>query len=171
MRVLQYRGVAFVTYIHEVNAQFAREAMACQSMDNDEILNVRWATEDPNPTTKVIEKRRLEEIGTKAIQGKLDPRMVDAMRSMRALEEGEDMNDEENAAAYSEEEAPEEPATKKRKMEEEPPKNGLLSSETLKGIKALAEVRNKRLGVQPVVSKPGLSALAAYGSDDDDDDE
>lgn len=89
MRVLQYRGVAFVTYIHEVNAQFAREAMSCQSMDNDEILNVRWATEDPNPTTKDIEKRRLEEIGTAAITAKIDPRMVDAMRSVRALEEEE----------------------------------------------------------------------------------
>jgi hypothetical protein len=163
-----------VTYVHEVNAQFAREAMACQSMDNDEILNVRWATEDPNPTTKVIEKRRLEEIGTKAIQGKLDPRMVDAMRSIRALEEGEDLHDgAEDGMDGSEEEASEEPASKRRKMEEaqpeEPPRNGLLSAETLKGIKALAEMRNKRAGVKPVVSKPGLSALAAYGSDDDDD--
>jgi len=165
-----------VTYVHEVNAQFAREAMACQSLDNDEILNVRWATEDPNPTTKDIEKRRLEEIGTKAIQGKLDPRMVDAMRSIRALEEGEEPNkDGQDAIADSEEEAIEEPPSKRRKMEEVKPegphKNGILSSETLEGIKALAEIRNKRLGVQPVVSKPGLSALAVYGSDEDDDDE
>jgi len=149
--------------------------MACQSMDNDEILNVRSATEDPNPTTKVIEKRRLEEIGTKAIQGKLDPRMVDAMRSIRALEEGEELHDgaEDGMDDSEEEEASEEPASKRRKMEEaqpeEPPKNGLLSAETLEGIKALAAMRNKRAGVKPVVSKPGLSALAAYGSDDDDD--
>ena len=81
---MQYRSVAFVTYVNELNAQFAKEAMACQSLDNDEILNVRWATEDPNPTSKVAEKRRLEEMGREAIQARMDPRIVDAMRAMRA---------------------------------------------------------------------------------------
>ena len=51
----------------------------------------RWATEDPNPTSKVAEKRRLEELGTEAIQAKLDPRMVDAVRAIRALEDGEEV--------------------------------------------------------------------------------
>ncbi|PVF99747.1 hypothetical protein CPB86DRAFT_730801 [Serendipita vermifera] len=168
LRVLQYRGVAFVTYVHEVHAQFAREAMACQSLDNDEILNVRWATEDPNPTTKVIEKRRLEEIGTAAIASKLDPRMVDAMRSVKALEDEVILEDEPAPE-------PEEPPAKRLRLEapndstEEAPKNGILSSETLQGIKALAEMRNKRLGGPPPAAKPGLVALAAYGSDEDDD--
>ncbi|CAG7849313.1 Pre-mRNA-splicing factor CWC2 [Serendipita indica DSM 11827] len=176
LRVLQYRGIAFVTYVHEVNAQFAREAMACQSMDNDEILNVRWATEDPNPTTKVIEKRRLEEIGSAVIATKLDPRMVDAMRAVRALEDGDDLEENEELP-----ESVEEPPSKKRKMEEveqpanmeihqPPPQNGIISAEALQGIKALAEMRNKRLGGPPAVPKPGLKGLAAYGSDDEDDD-
>jgi hypothetical protein len=169
VRVLQYRGVAFVTYVHEVHAQFAREAMACQSMDNDEILNVRWATEDPNPTTKTIEKRRLEEIGTAAIASKLDPRMVDAMRSIKALEDGVVLEEEPLP------EPVEEPPAKRQRLEapngaaEETQKNGILSSETLQGIKALAEMRNQRLGGPPP-RKPGLAALAAYGSDDDDED-
>src|SRR6266446_5382034 len=85
VRVLQYRSVAFVTYVSEHHAQFAKEAMACQSLDNDEILNVRWATEDPNPVQKVAEKRRLEEMGQEAIKARMDPRIVDAMRSVRAL--------------------------------------------------------------------------------------
>lgn len=178
VRVLQYRGVGFVTYIHEVHAQFAREAMACQSMDNDEILNVRWATEDPNPTTKDIEKRRLEEIGTAGIASKLDPQMVDAMRAVRALEDGEAPVEYE----YELPPAAEEPPKKRRKLDSpldaqgreegtavEPPKNGLLSNETLQGIKALAEMRSKRLGAQPQKSKPGLSGLMDYGSDDDDE--
>lgn len=169
MRVLQYRGVAFVTYIHEVNAQFAREAMSCQSMDNDEILNVRWATEDPNPTTKDIEKRRLEEIGTAAITAKIDPRMVDAMRSVRALEEEEILVEELPP------DEPEEPAKKRRRIEapleqeQEKPANGILSTEALQGIKALADMRNQRMGKQAPVPKRGLAALASYGSDDDDD--
>lgn len=33
--------MAFVTYDDELHGQFAKEAMACQSLDNDEILNVR----------------------------------------------------------------------------------------------------------------------------------
>lgn len=39
--ILHGRGIAFVTYENELNAQFAKEAMANQSMDMDEILNVR----------------------------------------------------------------------------------------------------------------------------------
>ncbi|KAG8801754.1 Pre-mRNA-splicing factor [Serendipita sp. 398] len=173
LRVLQYRGVAFVTYIHEVHAQFAREAMACQSMDNDEILNVRWATEDPNPTTKVIEKRRLEEIGTAVISSKLDPRMVDAMRTIRSLEEGE----EDIVDGVDSVDVEAEPPNKRRRMEGTsssdegeggPPKPGLLSEETLQGIKSLAEMRNKRMGGPPRPVKSGLTSLAAYGSDEDD---
>lgn len=41
VRILQHRSVAFITYLDELQAQFAKEAMACQSLDNDEILNVR----------------------------------------------------------------------------------------------------------------------------------
>ena len=176
MRVLQYRSVAFVTYIHEANAQFAREAMSCQSMDNEEILNVRWATEDPNPTTKVIEKRRLEEIGTAGIASKLDPGMVDAMRAIRALE-GQSLDE-----PLAEED--EEPPSKRRKLETpvedqqdedeedeaeeaEPQKAGLLSNETLEGLRVLAEMRKKATPSKP--GKPGLSSLANYGSDEDDE--
>jgi hypothetical protein len=40
--ILYNRGIAFVTYESEHNASFAKEAMANQSMDMEEILNVRW---------------------------------------------------------------------------------------------------------------------------------
>lgn len=46
MRLLRSRGVAFVTYTTRSNAEFAREAMMNQSLENNEILNVRWATAD-----------------------------------------------------------------------------------------------------------------------------
>lgn len=39
--ILHNRGIAFVMYESELNAQFAKEAMRCQSMDMGEILNVR----------------------------------------------------------------------------------------------------------------------------------
>ena len=63
------------------------------------IPNVRWATEDPNPVQKVAEKRRLENMDQEAIKARMDPRIVDAMRAVRALEDGvilEDDTDEQN---------------------------------------------------------------------------
>ncbi|KAF8896037.1 hypothetical protein BD779DRAFT_1608442 [Infundibulicybe gibba] len=177
-RVLQYRSVAFVTYVSEFHAQFAKEAMACQSLDNDEILNVRWATEDPNPVQKVAEKRRLEVMGQEAIKARMDPRIVDAMRTIRALEDG-DLLDDENMVM----DAPEEPGAKRRRLDgeekeeeaeeqEQPKPTGLLSADTLEGLKYFAEIR-KRNGTQPAPprqapppSQAGLG-LADYGSDEE----
>lgn len=56
------RGVAFVTYKTRANAEFAREAMMNQSLDNNEIINVRWATADPNAIANRLDREddRLE---------------------------------------------------------------------------------------------------------------
>jgi hypothetical protein len=190
--VLQYRSVAFVTYVSEFHAQFAKEAMACQSLDNDEILNVRWATEDPNPVQKVAEKRRLVTMGQEAIKARMDPRIVDAMRAVRALEEGVE-EDEEGGEDQDMEDG--RPDAKRRRIEGGSPENegrseesvspqpeqqqappqptGLLSSDTLEGLKYFAEIR-KRNGAAPVQqrappppSTAGLG-LADYGSDEED---
>jgi hypothetical protein len=182
--------VAFVTYVNEYNAQFAKESMACQSLDNDEILNVRWATEDPNPTSKVSEKRRLEEIGREAIQARMDPKILQAERQLKALEDGVVL--EEDDGDYGMEEADEvdgqdededgTPDAKRRRIEPPPPRlqeaqppssTGLLSADTLEGLKYFAEIR-KRTGAptvataKPTVTPVGIS-LGEYGSDDDDD--
>ncbi|KAJ3987322.1 hypothetical protein F5890DRAFT_1455778 [Lentinula detonsa] len=196
VKVLQYRSVAFVTYKSELHAQFAKEAMACQSLDNDEILNVRWATEDPNPVSKVNEKRRLEEMGQAVIREKMDPKVVDAMRTIRALEDGDvldaDGNLIENSTMDADEEEEEEDdegvdrGTKRRKLdvyeeistpsppEEEPPKSvGLLSADTMDSLKYFSEIR-KRNGIPPPTAlraapqktSAGLG-LWDYGSDED----
>lgn len=68
IRVLTARGVAFVTYLNEANSQFAKEAMAHQSLDHTEILNVRWATVDPNPASVKREAARIEEQAAEAIR-------------------------------------------------------------------------------------------------------
>jgi len=193
IRVLQYRSVAFVTYANEYNAQFAKEAMACQSLDNDEILNVRWATEDPNPTSKVAEKRRLEEIGQEAIQARMDPRILRAERQLKALEDGvvleddeEDYDEEMDAQGEYDEEGEDEgegdvPEAKRRRIEpplssretQPPASTGLLSADTLEGLKYFAEIRKRTGGPSIATAKPtatpvGIS-LGDYGSDDDDD--
>jgi hypothetical protein len=183
VRVLQYRSVAFVTYKSELHAQFAKEAMACQSLDNDEILNVRWATEDPNPVQKVAEKRRLEDMGQEAIKARIDPRIVDAMRAVRALEDG-DVLDEyglEVVDVNGEQEDDSEPGTKRRRIDvsgspppqppEVPPQpTGLLSADTLEGLKYFAEIRKRNGGNRPRAVPPPSSlglGLADYGSDED----
>ncbi|KAI8801730.1 hypothetical protein BJ742DRAFT_835898 [Cladochytrium replicatum] len=68
LRVLESKAVAFVRYKDRANAEFAREAMLGQSLDKNEILNVRWATEDPNPRAKEENFQRLEAIALKRLK-------------------------------------------------------------------------------------------------------
>lgn len=74
--MLNSRGVGFITYTNEANAQFAREAMMHQSLDHDEVLNVRWATADPNPMAQKREARRVEEQAAEAIRKALPAHFV-----------------------------------------------------------------------------------------------
>lgn len=182
VRVLQYRSVAFVTYVSEFSAQFAKEAMACQSLDNDEILNVRWATEDPNPTSKVAEKRRLEDMGREAIQARMDPRIVDAVRSIRALEEGVELEPEEEMPEEEERGAKRPRLIEESHVSPSPPpqqepeqKTGILSADAMEGLKYFAEIRRKTgLGSAPppraVAAPPpsGGLGLGDYASDEED---
>ena len=178
-----------MTYVNEYNAQFAKESMACQSLDNDEILNVRWATEDPNPTSKVSEKRRLEDIGREAIQARMDPRILQAERQLKALEDGVvledgdedyDVQEADEVDAQGEDEGEDDtPDAKRRRIEppqsqeHQPPASmGLLSTDTLEGLKYFAEIRKRTGGpsvatAKPVAAPVGIS-LGDYGSDDDD---
>ncbi|KAK7749946.1 Pre-mRNA-splicing factor [Cytospora paraplurivora] len=75
-RVLNTRGVAFITYSNEANAQFAKEAMAHQALDHSEILNVRWATADPNPMAQAREARKIEEQAAEAIRRALPEEFI-----------------------------------------------------------------------------------------------
>ena len=74
--MLSSRGVAFVTYSSEANAQFAKEAMAHQALDHTEILNVRWATVDPNPLAAAREARGVEEQAAEAVRRALPAAFV-----------------------------------------------------------------------------------------------
>ncbi|KAJ3264162.1 Pre-mRNA-splicing factor [Chytriomyces hyalinus] len=71
LRLLKGKGVAFIRFKSRVSAEFAKEAMHCQSLDNNEILNVRWATEDPNPKAALINKKKAEEKVVDALKASL----------------------------------------------------------------------------------------------------
>eukprot|EP01090_Pellita_catalonica_P000564 TRINITY_DN10385_c0_g1_i2.p1 TRINITY_DN10385_c0_g1~~TRINITY_DN10385_c0_g1_i2.p1 ORF type:complete len:256 (+),score=63.44 TRINITY_DN10385_c0_g1_i2:78-770(+) len=49
VRIIWEKSIAFVKYKLRAAAEFAKEAMADQSLGYKEVINVRWANEDPNP--------------------------------------------------------------------------------------------------------------------------
>lgn len=67
IKVLYSKGCAFITFKSESQAQFIKEAMQNQLLDGNEILNIRWANEDPNPAAKLNEKRQLDELTIETI--------------------------------------------------------------------------------------------------------
>lgn len=189
VRVLNTRGVAFITYCNEANAQFAKEAMAHQSLDHEEVLNVRWATPDPNPMAQAREARRIEEKAAEAIRRALPAEFVAEIegkdpeaRKRRKIEssyglDGYQAPDEIHFAlganavnplgrrGFEQENAQE---YTPMAIEQAPPQpeGGIFSSSTIAALSA-AKVA--------VASKPKAAApsgpLVAYESDDDDDDE
>lgn len=92
IRVLPSRGVAFVTYVHLANSEFAKEAMAHQPLDHNETLNVRWATVDPNPVAQKREAARIEEQAAEAIRRALPASYVAELEGRRY--EGHDPEEE-----------------------------------------------------------------------------
>lgn len=184
IRVLPSRGVAFVTYTHLANSEFAKEAMAHQSLDNNETLNVRWATVDPNPVAQKREARRVEEQAAEAIRRALPASYIAELegrkyedadpeeeRKRRKIEgsfglQGYDAPDDvwyasENARL----EAPEESKMLEGvpEAQEQPQQSsGLLSASTLAALQ----------GVRAATAAQAAPAgpLVGYGSDSDDDD-
>ena len=49
INVIARLSIAFVRYRFRTSAEFAKEAMGNQALAHGEILNVRWAMDDPNP--------------------------------------------------------------------------------------------------------------------------
>lgn len=74
VRILQHRSVAFVTYDDELHGQFAKEAMACQSLDNDEILNVRCVKPALTPDGIVVKAIALDGQQKTPIQPQKSPK-------------------------------------------------------------------------------------------------
>ncbi|CAK7214288.1 Pre-mRNA-splicing factor [Sporothrix bragantina] len=193
-RVLNTKGVAFVTYTNEANAQFAKEAMAHQSLDHDEVLNVRWATVDPNPMAQAREARRVEEQAAAAIRAILPADYLAELEGKdpnaakrRRIEGGFGLKgyDAPDAVWYNREqqeeqqqqqqlEAPpgayEEAEPSAQVVTEAPPSNGgVLSSATLAALARQRE-RSNGLVIKTAKEKKPAAALVDYGSDSDEDD-
>lgn len=186
VRVLNTRGVAFITYSNEANAQFAKEAMAHQSLDHDEVLNVRWATPDPNPMSQAREARRVEEQAAEAVRRALpaefvaeiegkDPearkrRKIEGSYGLEGYEAPDDIHFVRGANAVNpvgrrgyELEQAEQPLMIEEAAGAAPEENGIFSNRTLSAL------GSARVGV---AAKPKAQAasgpLVAYDSEDDE---
>lgn len=89
IRVLHSRGCGFVTFIREVDAQFAKEAMMHQSLDHNECINLRWATDDPNLGAQKRDRLEREREGMQAIKANISEEARRAGQSLRELEQAE----------------------------------------------------------------------------------
>jgi hypothetical protein len=190
IRVLTARGVAFVTYANEANSQFAKEAMAHQSLDHSEILNVRWATVDPNPMAQKREARKIEEQAAEAVRRALPEEFVREIEGRdpeatkrRRIESGFGLQgyqapDEIWYATKSKtepngREAPYEDGEEQYLIHDAPPEQesdggsgSILSSSTLAALKGYSAQNNGRgLSSRPVAATPS-GPLVGYGSDD-----
>ncbi|RLN91819.1 hypothetical protein BBJ28_00005514 [Nothophytophthora sp. Chile5] len=57
INVIHRKAICFVRYRHRTSAEFAKEAMGNQTLESDEVLNIRWAFDDPNPVAKQAGER------------------------------------------------------------------------------------------------------------------
>ena len=98
--IVRGKSIAFVRYVFRASAEMAKETMNNQSLQPawwpgapavPEVLNVRWAYDDPNPVAIRRNKREREEAFADAAQRaeeRLAPEQREALRMQRALEDG-----------------------------------------------------------------------------------
>lgn len=70
LRLIPNKAIAFVTYKMRSSAEFALEAMHCQTLELDELLNVRWAYDDPNPRVRAEIQAKQQEMLREAVEAK-----------------------------------------------------------------------------------------------------
>lgn len=67
VRIIWSKMIAFARYKLRSCAEFAKEALADQDLGNGEMVNIRWAHDDPNPTAKVAQDIRVKQQAATAI--------------------------------------------------------------------------------------------------------
>lgn len=196
IRVLTARGVAFVTYVNEANSSFAKEAMAHQALDNNEVLNVRWATVDPNPLSQKREAARIDEQAAEAVRRALGEKAVKQIegretaeeRSARRIEAGFGLDGYEAPEAIWYNRQKELEASEKQAQIDGPPRQMLIEAGTQQDHEQTQEYQEPSIGIlgsstlaalQGRTSTPAMNNVApataqasgplvGYGSDDDD---
>ncbi|EPQ27377.1 uncharacterized protein PFL1_04916 [Pseudozyma flocculosa PF-1] len=153
IKVLHGRACAFVTYRHETSAQFAKEAMYLQKLDHNEIINVRWSTDDPNPGAQKRNERQMKQQGEGAILANVRPDTVEAQEALRRLEGT--LPDDQGGRARM-------PEAKRRKLEEDEAayeaEMARLDEENARGWE---EIRREREAAAAAASAASAASAAA----------
>lgn len=144
----------------------------------DEILNIRWSTEDPNPVTRIDDSGSLVIAGQEGIAKKLPANLVRAIREMDELEGVVGAREDEFDDEAHDDEAEARGSAKRQRIggtftqqtvatPSVPPAqaSGLLSAAAMAGLQQVAALRQ----TAPPKPASGLAGLASYGSDDEDD--
>lgn len=63
INLLNGKGVAFIRFAHRCMAEFAKEAMNSQSLDNNEIITIKWANDEPVPTVEKVQMENEKAVG------------------------------------------------------------------------------------------------------------
>ncbi|KAL8927959.1 MAG: hypothetical protein Q9208_002034 [Pyrenodesmia sp. 3 TL-2023] len=194
IRVLTARGVAFITYSNEANSQFAKEAMAHQALDHSEVLNVRWATMDPNPLAQKREARKIEEQAAEAVRRALPDEFVREIegrdpeaRKRKKLEggfglEGYDAPDEIWYAKARQIEGRDRALEgvgegqpyliengQAENQQRDGEKDGILTGSTLAALQSYSTQNNGNRIMVAAPATPSNGRLVGYGSDDNSD--
>lgn len=151
VRVLTGKSCAFVTYKTEASAQFAKEAMTCQSLDHNEILNVRWSTQDPNPSAIKREREEMIRIGQKKIEENLTEEMKEAGMLLNQLEnQNQDQDQDQDEEGEEEGEGTKRKRLKFNGNEEEVEDEELkkLIEENKRGWKEIEREEDERLKLE-----------------------
>lgn len=183
VRVLTARGVAFVTYVNEANSQFAKEAMAHQALDNNEVLNVRWATVDPNPLSAKREAARIDEQAAEAVRralGESAVRQIEGRetadeKAARLLEAGFGLDGYEapESVWFNRQKEPGHrqaylnapPERRLLTAEEQEPQLSATGTGGILSLSTLTAIQNSATDDQQ--TEPIAGALVGYASDDD----
>ncbi|KAI9269346.1 hypothetical protein BY458DRAFT_490147 [Sporodiniella umbellata] len=195
VRILKGRGVAFVTYRTRGNAEFAREAMMNQCLENNEIVNVRWATADPNAIANRLDaeddRRKAEESAADLDdeyvieyeeEPELPPEPTQVKRDAAAAElhqiasdakkqkdapQGQDSED----YVYTQEDYDryyQYYYGQQQQQQDEEQGNGIISKKVLNNLAALTKNAPSTISAKPVNNK-SLTGLADYGSSDSEE--
>lgn len=159
INVINNKNCGFITFKNESSAQFAKEAMFGQSLYGTDILNIKWANEDPNPAAIKAKKRQHEEETQQVVE-----QLLQKFDQKRAKLE----NDAEPTVEEPEEpEAPEKAQSEVKQLEAPAPVNTLLNNDSLSFLKLLGSGSIKKPEGSAEKAKPLVSG---YESSDDEDD-
>lgn len=68
IKILPAKKCAFVSFRLEAEAQFAKEAMDCQSLGENDILSVKWANEDMSPEAQKLAQHAMESMAIETVK-------------------------------------------------------------------------------------------------------